>query len=152
MTEELFSKVLNNEYSGVSPKELSPLVLAYIGDAVYEILARTRVVSLGNAPVNKMNSKARKIVNAKSQCEAYFKMADMLTDEECGKLLKAVLKYDKYDEETYFEDRSLMLCYDRIIDCLDKNHKKYQETCQKRVEAAKKRWEDVKKQKAAYSS
>ena len=84
MTEELFSKVLNNEYGGVSPKELSPLVLAYIGDAVYEILARTRVVSLGNAPVNKMNSKARKIVNAKSQCEAYFKMAEILTDEEAA--------------------------------------------------------------------
>ena len=84
MTEELFSKVLNNEYGGVSPKELSPLVLAYIGDAVYEILARTRVVSLGNAPVNKMNSKARRIVNAKSQCEAYFKLADILTDEEAA--------------------------------------------------------------------
>lgn len=84
MTDEFFSKVLMKEYDGVSPRELSPLVLAYIGDAIYEVLARTRVVALGNAPVNKMNSKARKIVNAKSQCDAYFKIADMLTEEEAA--------------------------------------------------------------------
>ncbi len=84
MTEEYFSKVLEKEYNGSSPRELSPLVLAYIGDAVYEILARTRVVSLGNSPVNKMNAKAKKIVNAKSQCDAYFKIADMLTEDEAA--------------------------------------------------------------------
>ena len=84
MTEEHFSKVLEKEYNGSSPRELSPLVLAYIGDAVYEILARTRVVSLGNSPVNKMNAKAKKIVNAKSQCDAYFKIADMLTEDEAA--------------------------------------------------------------------
>ena len=84
MTDEYFSKVLEKEYDGVSPRELSPLVLAYIGDAVYEMLARTRVVALGNSPVNKMNAKAKKIVNAKSQCDAYFKMAEVLTDEEAA--------------------------------------------------------------------
>lgn len=84
MTEEYFSKVLEIEYNGASPRELSPLVLAYIGDAVYEILARTRVVSLGNSPVNKMNAKAKKIVNAKSQCDAYFRIANMLTEDEAA--------------------------------------------------------------------
>ena len=84
MTEDYFAKVLEMEYDGVSPRELSPLVLAYIGDAVYEVLARTRVIALGNAPVNKMNAKAKRIVNAKSQCEAYFKLEDKLTDEEAA--------------------------------------------------------------------
>ena len=84
MTDEYFAKVLEKEYNGVSPRELSPLVLAYVGDAVYEILARTRVVSLGNCPVNKMNAKAKKIVNAKSQCDAYFKIQDALTDDEAA--------------------------------------------------------------------
>ena len=65
MTDEYFNKVLEREYKGVSPRELSPLVLAYVGDAVYEILARTRVVSLGNCPVNKMNAKSKK----NSQCK-----------------------------------------------------------------------------------
>ncbi len=84
MTEDYFKKVLECEYGGVSPRELSPLVLAYIGDAVYEVLARTMVISLGNAPVNKMNAKAKKIVNAKSQCEAYFKIKDIITDDEAA--------------------------------------------------------------------
>lgn len=82
MTDEYFAKVLEKEYSGVSPKELSPLVLAYIGDAVYELLARTRVVSLGNAPVNKMNIKARQIVNAKAQSDVFFVIQGKLTEEE----------------------------------------------------------------------
>lgn len=82
MTDEYFAKVLEREYNGVSPKELSPLVLAYIGDAVYELLARTRVLALGNAPVNKMNAKARLIVNAKAQSDAFFVIQNELTEEE----------------------------------------------------------------------
>ena len=46
MTDKYFEKVLEKEYKGCSAKELSPLVLAYIGDAVYEILARTKVCLL----------------------------------------------------------------------------------------------------------
>lgn len=84
MIDKYFKTVIDKEYRGVSPKELSPLVLAYIGDAVYEMLARTRVLAFGNAPVNKMNSKAKKIVNAKSQCDAYFKLENELTDEEAA--------------------------------------------------------------------
>lgn len=82
MTYEFFAKVLEREYNGVSPKELSPLVLAYIGDAVYELVARTRVIAQGNAPVNKMNAKARQIVNAKAQNDAYFTMEKQLSEEE----------------------------------------------------------------------
>ena len=33
--------------------QYSPLVLAYIGDAVYEIMIRTKVVNDGNVQVNK---------------------------------------------------------------------------------------------------
>lgn len=84
MTDKYFEKVLEKEYKGCPAKELSPLVLAYIGDAVYEILARTKVLSSGNSPVNKMNAKAKKIVNAKSQCEAYFKIENELTEEEAA--------------------------------------------------------------------
>ena len=35
--------------------QYSPLVLAYLGDAVYEILIRTIVVSEGNMQVNKLH-------------------------------------------------------------------------------------------------
>lgn len=63
-------------------REYSPLVLAYIGDAVYEILVRQYIVSRGNAPVNVLNRDARRIVNAGAQSEAYEKIKDMLTEEE----------------------------------------------------------------------
>lgn len=36
----------------------SPLALAYMGDAVYEVLVRTRVMNRGSMQVNKMHKKA----------------------------------------------------------------------------------------------
>ena len=74
-------------YKGQSARELSPLVLAYIGDAVYEIMVRTMVVSRGNMPVNKMHKASREFVKAKGQSDFYFRVEDMLTEEE-----KAVFK------------------------------------------------------------
>lgn len=66
----------------VNPRELSPLTLAYIGDGIFEMLVRLTVLTDGNAPVNKLNSKARKMVNAKAQNDMYFKIVELLTDEE----------------------------------------------------------------------
>ena len=48
-------------------KQFSPLGLAYIGDAVYEIIVRTMVLSKGNAPVNKLHKQSKEYVNAKAQ-------------------------------------------------------------------------------------
>lgn len=67
---------------GASPKELSPLVLAYIGDGVFEMLVRTMVVAQANAPVNTLHKKARRYVNAKSQSAFYFSIKELLNDEE----------------------------------------------------------------------
>ena len=75
-------KTIANQYKGQNPRELSPLVLAYIGDAVYEILVRTEVVSKGNMPVNKMHKMSREYVKAKGQSEVYFKIENILTDDE----------------------------------------------------------------------
>ncbi|HCT65024.1 MAG TPA: ribonuclease III [Lachnospiraceae bacterium] len=75
---------IQKSYGGENPKELSPLVLAYIGDAVFELFVRTMVLSLGNAPVNKMHKRSREIVKAKGQSDMYFKIEDKLTEEEQG--------------------------------------------------------------------
>lgn len=64
------------------PREYSPLVLAYIGDAVYELLVRQYILSQGNAPVNVLNKKARSIVNAAAQSAVYDKIKDVLTEDE----------------------------------------------------------------------
>lgn len=78
-------KIFRAEYNnGQEPKELSALALAYVGDAVFEMLVRTKVLSWGNAPVNVLNKKARGIVNAKAQSDMYFRIEEFLTDEEKG--------------------------------------------------------------------
>lgn len=69
-------------FNNIPAKQLSPLVLAYIGDAVFEIIARTMIVSQGNAPVNTLHRKTSAVVKAKNQSDMYFKIEGMLTDEE----------------------------------------------------------------------
>ena len=44
----------------------SPLVLAYIGDAVYELFIRTRVVNQGSMQVSKMHKKSAELVKAQT--------------------------------------------------------------------------------------
>ena len=76
-------EILTQNFKDIDAKSLSPLVLAYIGDAVYEIVARFMVLSeTGNAPVNKLNKKAQGIVNAKAQNDLYFNIENILTEEE----------------------------------------------------------------------
>lgn len=75
-------KLVRGEAGSVSPKELSPLTLAYVGDAVFELFVRLTVLTDGNAPVNRLHKKAKNIVNAKAQAAIYFKIAPLLTEEE----------------------------------------------------------------------
>lgn len=62
--------------------ELSPLVLAYIGDAVYELIIRSILVSMGNRPVNKLNKDATSLVKAGAQSEIVKLISDKLSEEE----------------------------------------------------------------------
>ncbi len=60
----------------------SPLTLAYIGDAIYEILIRTMVVEAGNAPVNKLHKQVTQQVQATAQAELFHHIEEQLTEEE----------------------------------------------------------------------
>ncbi len=62
--------------------EFSPLVLAYIGDAVYELMIRSILVSRGNRPVNKLNKDATSLVKAAAQSEIVKLISDNLSEEE----------------------------------------------------------------------
>ena len=46
----------------ISPKGLSPLPLAFVGDGVYELLVREYLISQGNCPVRKLNSRKVELV------------------------------------------------------------------------------------------
>ena len=60
----------------------SPLALAYIGDAVYELMIRTHVVSHGSMQVNKMHKKTANLVKADAQARFYLLLEEELTDAE----------------------------------------------------------------------
>lgn len=60
----------------------SPLVLAYMGDCVYELLIRTKVVNGGNMQVNKMHRQSAALVKASAQAEMMHVIMEYLTEEE----------------------------------------------------------------------
>lgn len=63
-------------------KSYSPLALAYIGDAVYEILIRTMIVCKANQQVNKYHKKVSSYVKAEAQAAMSVKLEPFLTAEE----------------------------------------------------------------------
>ena len=66
----------------MDPKTYSPLALAYIGDAVYELIVRTMVINHGSIQVNKMHKKSASLVNAGTQAEMIRLILEELTEEE----------------------------------------------------------------------
>lgn len=63
-------------------KLLSPLVWAYIGDSVYELYIRTKLVNSSNAKPHKLHIESIKYVKAKSQANVLKKITENLSDEE----------------------------------------------------------------------
>ena len=68
------------------PKEevelMSPLTWAYIGDAVYELYIRNKLINETNLKPHKLHIEAIKYVKAKSQAEKLNEIYEILTDEE----------------------------------------------------------------------
>lgn len=66
----------------VDLRTYSPLTLAYIGDAVFDMVIRTLVVRKGNCPPNKLHKRASALVNASYQAQMIERILPDLTDEE----------------------------------------------------------------------
>lgn len=65
------------------PNQYSPLALAYIGDGVYELYVRTRVIEEHpNLPAHKLHLHTVKYVKAHAQSQSIEAMLPMLTEEE----------------------------------------------------------------------
>lgn len=60
----------------------SPLTLAYIGDAVYDLMVRTLVVEHGNCAANKLHRRTSQIVKAPAQAKLIDQIFPMLTEKE----------------------------------------------------------------------
>lgn len=60
----------------------SPLALAYIGDAVFDLVIRTIVVERGNKSANNLHKKTVAYVNARVQARMIDALESKLTQEE----------------------------------------------------------------------
>lgn len=64
------------------PEELSPLTLAYIGDAVQEIYVRHHLIASGLSKPNQLQRAAAQYVSAVGQAQAIHSIYEQLTEEE----------------------------------------------------------------------
>lgn len=65
-------------------KQMSPLALAFLGDAVFELYVREKLLEQGNAPAQQLHRKAIGYVCARAQSRSVEKISDLLTPEEEG--------------------------------------------------------------------
>ena len=68
-------------------KQLSPLNLAFIGDAVHTLFVRQQFLHSSDEKVGSLNKKVAEVVCAKNQAEIIDKLMPLLTEEE-----KAIFK------------------------------------------------------------
>lgn len=66
----------------VDMKAYSPLTLAYIGDAAYELVIRTMVVEKGNRQASQLHRLATSYVKAQAQAAMIEALEPELTEEE----------------------------------------------------------------------
>lgn len=82
---EVFRKV-NRSLTDEDQLMLSPLQLAYVGDAVYELFVRTYLLDK-NKNVNELHKEATKYVKAKGQANFVHELEEFFTEKE-----KSVIK------------------------------------------------------------
>lgn len=71
--------------SGISEMDAkfkNPVVLAYIGDTVYDLYVRTKIVKSSGAGINELHKKACAMVNARAQAKASEKLLPIFSEDE----------------------------------------------------------------------
>lgn len=67
---------------GQDIRTYSPLVLAFIGDSVYDLIVRTVVVEQGNTHVNLLHKRCSQLVKADAQAAMVERLLPLLSEEE----------------------------------------------------------------------
>ena len=75
---EIFNR--NKEIEEVN--QMSPLTWAYVGDCVYELYIRTKLVDTTRLKPHELHVKSVKYVKAQAQAETLKKLETILTEEE----------------------------------------------------------------------
>ena len=69
--------------------QISAQALAYLGDAVIELMVRERLILKGYEKSGKLNTEAKKFVTAVAQSKAYLAIENELTEEEADVFRRA---------------------------------------------------------------
>lgn len=70
------------ECKEVDVRAYSPLTLAYVGDAVYEVVIRTVIAERANRAANELHKRAVKYVQAGAQATMITALQEILTEDE----------------------------------------------------------------------
>lgn len=65
-------------------RTIAPLKLAYLGDAVFEIIIRTLTLDTTGGPVKNLHKKSSSLVNAASQAALAAAILPLMTEEEAS--------------------------------------------------------------------
>ena len=80
---QYYKKILERlDMDEMTVEQCPPLVLAYVGDAVYEVFIRTLIVSHEKLPVHMLHKHSVKFVKAKAQSDIIHGILELLTSEE----------------------------------------------------------------------
>ncbi len=71
---------INKEETDIN--QMSPLTWAYVGDCVFELYVRTKLVDTTNLKPHNLHIRAISYVKAKSQADMLNNICDFLTEEE----------------------------------------------------------------------
>lgn len=71
--------------------------------------------------------------------EQFAPLLEAATDEQVGKIVKAMLQYQRTGEAE-IEDTLMAAVFEMIKEAIDEDNAAYEETCQRRKDAAHKRW------------
>jgi ribonuclease-3 family protein len=74
--------IQKGEVDTLKPEELNGATLAYIGDAVLEIMVRCKVIESGFTNAGKLNDLARDFVKATEQSKVIDNIIDLLEEDE----------------------------------------------------------------------
>ena len=65
---------------------------------------------------------------------------DEMTDEEVGKITRAIMKYEKTGQDTVFKDRAMKQLFRRMKKSVDENKERYQKRVESARNSANARW------------
>ena len=95
--------MLFTQKSEVDIHEMSPLALAFVGDAVLELLVRARLVGTTRLQPNRLHTVATHYVSAHAQNLELDIIEPMLTDAEAAVLRRGKNAPEEYRASTGFE-------------------------------------------------